>query len=513
MSDRYEDLHEQIDRQRRDAAPMGGSWKKEAGSWETIREFRDYARGRQRKTLNQDQIRIMSALLKHDFSDNVLKLILETHANRLRVARFDVDDENVADFLYDLWVKNQFPDLFSDALYATLRDGNHAIGLAWKAADRPGTFYGGRVVLTRERWWNGEDGVFVMYGDDGQPVYAVKEWKTSDRKPLTRRTVYFPESINRFVRDGEKWTPYTLPGEDAFEAVDPESGQRLRGVVPWVKRDGSPLGIPLIHLSNGTDNDSFYGTSLLDGGPLAFQDQLNGIQHDITAAALMNGSPQTWSKGFELPEDETTGDKIRIKTGPGMHHHAPEATAEFHVLEPGDLTQLGKSYHIKLEALCRNTNTPVHLITGQWPSGEAIFRAEMPLVGSTKKLGESVGPQTSSIAHRATEIENAFGYVVLDEEALIQTVFEPAEQRDSLTMWSVGEKAAAFVSTREVLRLAGYPPSRIDEIMTERRDEQAEKISAAQAAFSRPADLDLLMQASGQSVDVASENDDSNDES
>lgn len=510
-----ETIHERIERERSSTAPSSGSMSKKTGKWEIIREFRDYARGRQLKTLNADQMRIMSSVVKHDFSDNVLQLILWTHANRLRVARFDVEDDAVSDFLYDLWVRNQFPDLFADSTYATLRDGNHAISLDWKPSDDLTNQYGGRVQLSRERWWDGNEGVFIMYGDDGQPEYAVKEWLPLDEQPLKRRTIYFPDAIYRYVFDGN-WKPYTLPGEEDLQAIDPQNGVPMRGVIPWLKRDGTPLGIPVIHLPNGSDDDTYYGASLLDGGPLAFQDQLNAIQHDITAAALMNGSPQTFSKGFSLPDDpndlSATPRKIKVKTGPGMHHHADEPTASFETITPGDLTQLASAYQTKLSALCRNTNTPLHLITGQWPSGEAIFRAEMPLIGAVMKLGESLGPQWSTVAHRATEIANAYGQVQLDENALIQTVFEPPEQRDPITLWTAADKAAPYVSTREVLRLVGYMPDRIDAIMDERADEKAESVSAAQAAFSRPVELDALQRAAGQSIDVTEGNDNAGQE-
>lgn len=499
-----ESIHTRLERERAAMAPTGGSWAKSRGDWAIIQTFRDYARGRQKQTLNADQIRIMQGVLKHNFSDNVLKQILWAHANRLRVARFDVDDDAVADFLFDTWVRNQFPDLFADLIFATLRDGNHCVSLNWRYSDDPDNPYGGRVTFSRERWWDGKEGMFIMYGDDNQPVYAVKEWRplSTGPKPRKRRTIYWPDHFERYEWNGGVWQPYTIPGEESLEPVN-AAGLRVKGIVPWTKLDGSPLGIPVVHFANGSDDDSPYGASLLDGGPLAFQDQLNAIQHDILSASLMNGSPQTYSKGFSLPEDDDTpGKKIPIRMGPGIHHHTEEVTAEFGSIPPGDLTQLKMAYLTKLEALCRDTETPYHEITGQWPSGEAIFRAERPIVEATRKLGESVGPAGSTLMHRATEIVNTFGNVALDENALIQTIFEPPEQRDILTMWTVAEKAAAFVSKREVLRIVGYSPARIEEIMDELDEEQTASISAAQAAFSRPSSLDALQRAAGQSITV-----------
>jgi hypothetical protein len=189
-----------------------------------------------------------------------------------------------------------------------------------------------------------------------------------------------------------------------------------------------------------------------------------------------------------------------------MHHHADEPTAEFGIIEAGDLSQLKAAYMSKLEALCRNTATPLHIITGQWPSGEAIFREELPLVTAVHELGESMGPAMSSVAHKATELANAFGSGFdLDEDSLITTIFEDPAMRDPLALWSVAEKASAFVSQQEVLRLAGYPPDRIEQIMKELKEEKEASISAAQAAFNSPAALDALQRASGASLNAKSQ--------
>lgn len=490
-----ETIHQRIERERKTSAPDGFSWTQ-------IREFRKYARGYQRKTLNADQIRIMQAVVKNDFADNVLKKIIQEHSSRLRIARFDVDDEQVSAYLFEVYVKNQLSDLFAEACYAALRDGNHALSLNWHPTDDPDNPYGGYTTIARERWWDGKTGTFIMYGDNSKPIYAVKEWLPLGVAPRRRRTVYYPDYFVRYEFDGS-WK--VINTEDDIEVireagrVDEATGLALEGGVPWTHADGRAIGIPVIHLANGSDDDGFYGASILDGGVLAIQDQINAIQHDITAASMFNGSPQTFSKGFALPKDSNNRPE-RVVTGPGMHHHSDEEGAAWGTIPPGDLSQLAAAYRLKHEALARNTHTPLHSITGQWPSGEALYREELPLINDSKKLAESLGPAMSSVMHVSTEIQNAFGLAVLDTKALIRTIFEPPEQRDPLTNWAVAEKAAAHVSKREVLRIAGYEPKRIEEIVSEMEAEAAEALAAAQAAFTRPADLGGLQEANGDTV-------------
>lgn len=457
---------EDIEEIRKTASPLGTKWS-------DVRRYRDYYRGRQRGTLNADQVRILAAVLGNKFSDNLLRKIVNEHANRLRPARYDVEDNVAKDFLYMEWIKNQLPSLFSQVFVSTLRDANSAVMLSWQADARDDE-WGGYVGIYRERWWDGTEGVFVAYDDYGRPEFAVKEWSTRDR--LLRRTVYYPGEIQRLVRREGGWVSYVLPEDE---------GISRDGIVPWMKRNGDALGIPVVHFPNGSDDDTHYGASILSGGPLAFQDQINAIQHDMTAAAMLNGSPQTWSKGFELPLSDT-GERIMPRTGPGAHHHTPEDTAAWGNLEPGSLAELRSAYETKRAALCLVTDTPLHTITGVWPSGEAIFRAEMATTQAARTRAEVLGPRGASMAHRATEIYNAYGTgPEIDETSPISLLFEPPEQPDEMTRWDVAAKASNYVSDREVLRLAGYSPDRIEEIMDEKEAEARVAVEAQMAAFDR----------------------------
>ncbi len=437
----------------------------ELSRWSDLRIFRRYYRGRQRGTLNADQMRILQGVIGNKFAHNICKKIVNTKAHRLEMARWDVDNQAVVDFLFQLWTKNQVPDLFADMVVACIRDGNTCIGLNWVPSSD-----GGRVGLFLERWWDGQSGMFVHYDSYGQPDYAVKEWKTPNNQKY--RTIYFPDRLERYQSIGEGWSLYSLPGDPLTSTS---------GILPWVKGNGKPLGIPVIHFPNGNDDDTNYGASELDGGVLGFQDQINAIQHDITAVSLLTGSPRTTSKGFALEEDDD-GKKKMPKTGPGAHWHADDPTAEWGILEPGQVGPLKEGLMIKVDAVCQMTNIPVHAITGDWPSGEAIFRSEMGLVNDGEKLAKKVGPAMSSVAHRATEMANAFGSgPQLDEEALIRTIFAPLDKRDPLTLVMFAEKTAPFVSEQEVLRILGYAPEKILEILAEREAEAAAAIERQQA--------------------------------
>lgn len=464
--DNFLTIHEQIETDRKDALPSGRTWT-------DVRRYRRYYRGLQRGTLNAEQVRLLQGIIGNKFSHNICQRIVTEKANRLEVARFDVKNRAVSEFLVDTWVKNQFPDLFADMAVASLRDSNAFIGLNWVPSSDPKDLYGGRVSLKLERVWDGNEGVFFKFAHDGTVEYAVKEWTDSTGQ---YRTVYYDDHMVRFKIVDGNWTGYNLPGDPLPR---PSQG---RGYVAWTKKDGSGLGIPFVHFPNGNDDETYYGVSELDGGVMGFQDQINAIQHDLTAVSVLSGSPRTWSKGFEL-EKNPDGTKKQPRVGPGAHWHNDNETAEWGILEGGNPAPLIDVLWVKVKSVCQMKDVPFHAITGDWPSGEALFRAEMPAVMDGEKRAKKWGPRSASVMHMSTEIQNTFGKVALDETALITTVFESVERRDDLSRATVAQTVAPFVSKAEVLRLLNYPPDKVTQIIAEMDREADEAVERAQARF------------------------------
>jgi hypothetical protein len=378
-------------------------------------------------------------------------MILLACTSRLQITRFDCDAEAVTEYLHDLWVLASLPLLFKQVIYATARDGNHAVTLSWDNV-------AARVRLTRERWWDGRSGIFVAYDDLDQPTYAVKEWKNQQGK--LRRVVYWPDRIERYIQEGEGWQPFRLNGVNWQE--------------PWLDRNDGPLGLPLVHFrmvytsndSSEDDSDTSYGISELDGGVLGVQDEINDIQRDITASARYAGFQMMYGTGITLEKDSSGKVKPPI-VEPGAFFADASPSAAFGILPPGDLTQLVEAHKVKLQTVSRMTATPMHMISGDWPSGEALVRAEQPLVEKVMAMGEALGPAASSLMHKATLLANTFGNAGLDSEAMISTVFAPPDRRDALTLSQIASVAAPYVSRREVLRILGKSPDQQDQILKE----------------------------------------------
>lgn len=409
--------------------------------WKALIVFRDYAAGKHTSTLTSQATATLRMLIGRDYADNLCKVVLRAATDRLALERFTVDplDESdaakadagdVIDYLAGVMTRNGGGSLQGRIHYAAVRDGNTAVSLRWDNDRRA-------VRLRPEPWWDGTSGVWVAYDGDGEPEYAVRDWRVEelvlvdgryDYRQVDRRVVWWRDRIERYQKDGQGWKPAPKPGE-------PETG-----IVDWKRGDGTPLGIPVIHFAANADDDHAYGMSDLGGGVLGLQDEINDIQRSVTGAARHAGFPMYFASGIKQPKATTENPNpppLRIEVEPGLWItvDAPEARAM--VLEAGQIAPLLDAYNLKVKAICRMTGTPEHEITGVWPSGEALLRAEIGLVQRVERLQDLFSGPWTTVAHRCTELANAFGKADLDEEATIGPEWSSADRRDPLSVATV----------------------------------------------------------------------------
>lgn len=451
-------LHQQIENDRAAVLPEGATW-------EDVRLYRRYDRGIHAITLSSAQQRMLRGLIGRRFADNVVHKIVFEHANRLTLLGWKVGDERVQTFLNEFWIKNAMADLSADADYAVVRDGNHAAGLRWHEGQQ-------RVLASRERFWDGTNGVFFAYGDDGLLEYVVKEWEEDNYK---RRTVYWDDRIERYVNRTGTWQPFQLPTDDQWP-------------MPWIKRDGSPLHPPLVHLASISDDDTHYGASIMAGGILGLQDDINDIQRDITIAARMTAYQMYYGTGVTASLD-SDNEPIPVEIGPGMFLENENPDAKYGVLAAGDLSQIISAHHEKLQTIAYNSATPLHLITGgDWPSGEALLRSELPLIQQTGRLVDSIKPSWATYAHRATEIHNVFSSdVVLNEDVMIEAKFAPTDKRDEMALTDVESKKIDVLmklqslgfSSEYIMTKYGLTAEEIEEVKAQRLAEITANSEAA----------------------------------
>jgi hypothetical protein len=468
-----------------------------------LKTYRAYARGWHNDPRTTAQKDMLPELNLNRFCDNVCKLIVQTPANRLTIARFDTDapkraGKAILEFIRHVALINNLPNFAAAVNVATLRDGDHAVGLRWRTNPHGAAGDWGSVRLIREAWWNGEQGVFISYDDDDQPRYAVKEWGLGAN---LRRNVYYPDRIERFLGDHSgNW--YAVNYDS-----DPVQGGRP---VPWLDLDGNPLGIPFVHFANRllpndgpggipvargatattvaasdawwwrggatsatAQPDSRYGVSELDGGILGLQDHLNMSWWDLKAAEVFTGTQMLWGSGIAERKD-ATGNTIPYPVIPGGMITTTDPNGRFGHFPAGDLSQLRNAIADRKRAISLATRIPLNYIAGDWPSGEALQWSEVDFAEKVDKFGEVMGPAYASLMHKATRLANAFGRAGLDESVPITTVFTPSQRVNPLMIADSLVKVAGVFGVREAARQAGMQPADIERILGElEQDRQA----------------------------------------
>lgn len=449
---------------------------------EVVQDFRNYAKGRHELTLTNEQKEIVEGILKHEFADNVCHPVISEAADRIILLGFESEDAKVDEFLTDLFTTARLEDRTGEVHYDSLRDGNTVLVPAWNDNRE-------RIDIYREPWWDGESGVFVGYDKLDNPEYGVKEWFEDRRKGIKRRVIWFEDHFERWrsTDNGNSWKEFNLPLE---EGDDEETVLAKGWNIAWVKADlKTPLHIPYVHFPNSGRGSGNYGVSELDGGVLGYQDQLNALQFNISAAASMTAFQILWATGVDLTDPNDSTKKLTIRVKPGTLFDSPNHEAKFGAISAGSVEQLLKAYDAKLKRVAQMTRTPLHSITGgDWPSGEALLRAERPAVGKALRQIKKFKSCYQTLAHRAVEIANAFGRMNMNEDikgATITALMAPPQKYDLGALADVVSKVKDVLSDEECLRKLEYTDAQIVKIMKEKSERDRRSAENAAISFSR----------------------------
>jgi hypothetical protein len=466
-------------------------------SWKDIIQYRAYTAGKHAIILTDKQKTILRNLLNDRFCDNVCKQIVGEANGRIAFKGWECSNEPVKKWLDQFYKRAKVAARQSDIHFKSLRDGNFALAVNWDAKCQ-------FVNVFKENWWDGICGVYIHYDDTDCPDYAVKEWtyiamvKSADGQAMSpvqvkRRVIWFEDQVQKWesltgVSD-DSWFPAPLP-----EDVDGNGDQQWP--VPWLDSDGNPMGIPYIHFTNAQTMHGDYGLSELAGGVLGFQDQLNDMQYNITITGKMTGAQMYYATGVKLRKDPATQVSIPITVDAGMFHTSENEKSQFGTLPPGDIQQQIAGYNLKLKRVAQMTATPVHIITGgDWPSGEALLRAELPAVSKAKTQIESFKDSWISAATMAMKIYNRFkplGKETINydiDKGIVEACFDDPEKRDIVSRSIVVHNMVPNISIREGLRILGYSEERAQDVwdeMVEEQQKSADTMLTASTARATP---------------------------
>jgi hypothetical protein len=469
----------------RDTTPL-----EEGFVWPDIVKFRRYFNGKESPPLSARQQELLSGIDFQNFCDNICCQIVSEATGRIEFLNWKCKNPPVKDWLDEFTKLAKVSDRQGQWFTNVMRDGNFCVQVNFDPVK-------GMVKVYNEEWWNGIRGVFIYYNPAGEAEYAVKEWQVhqvvsnSAGQPqeivINRRLVWYEDHLERWYNTGaaagfDGWSPYILetdPKDINGDFVWP---------IPWVDDDGEPMGIPYIHFPNFGKTYGPYGVSELDGGVLGFQDCINDGQMNITITDRLTGGQMYYATGVSTQTPD--GKEIEIKVEPGKFHVTSNPDAKFGVLPAGDIDKQLAAYKNKVERVSQMTQTPLHLITGgDWPSGEALLRAESPAVNKAKRQIQVLTGSMTQMATMAMKLHNHYlpneriDYNIKD--GIIEAIFDDPEKRDIVSKSIVVHNLGPNVSKREALRMVGITEENAQSIYDEIKEEEKDSAEVAAQALTR----------------------------
>lgn len=317
--------------------------------------------------------------------------------------------------------------------------------------------------------------VNVCYSDDvpDSLEWASKQWvtqKTGPQNPngraIQRLNVYWPDRVEKWFRlhTGEAggtggWSAWSdTDGEDA--------------VVPWVRPDGTPRGVPVFHFANKPcDHD--YGRSEIRG-TIPQQELLNKLVIDLALVLDNHGSPEKWATGIE-PSQASTLSAI------GDLWSAADPNAKFGQFDAAHPEGLLAAIEGTLSRIARRSRTPLHLLTGgDMPSGEALKSAEAGLVAKVRdRQGVWGNRWEDAILYAARLAQDEGNDVDVPDDLIVSAQWQDPESRNEKTQLEAAIlKNELGVSKETLLRELGYNPE-------QERAARLVEVEEAQASMAR----------------------------
>jgi len=452
---------------------------------------RDYYDGHHRLAFATTNWRNEFGALFSAFSDNLCPAVIAAVKNRLAVVGFSALDEEQAeggprqvvrqsrprtdrvggddgpaDLAWDLWDDQRMDRRQKEVHLEALRGGASYI-IVWPDPDDENepAFYLNRA-----------DRVCVRYDDErpGTIDLAAKVW--IEKSKHARVNLYYDDRIEKFrtvstlsgglPRKADTFEPYNPDEEDGGEVIP-----HALDVVPVV-----PFTYDAVTGEPGRSR-------LTDVIPI--QDALNKSVADMLVAMEFHSIPQRWIVGLQTQTDPMTG-KVIPPFVPGADRiwNIPDPNAKLGQFEAANLAQfITVSDSFRAET-ARISGTPLHylLLSGTFPSGEALRAAEAPLEAVVSDTRDSFG----------SSWEDAFaigGRIRSGSDWNLSTVWrETVSRGEKEHAEAVQIKRDLGASRKQILRELGYSDAQIDAMDEEEAEEKIAKESQFDAGLGEGAE-------------------------
>ncbi len=421
---------------------------------------------------------------KVKFTVNHCATVINAVVERLKVTGFDVvsdaDDEGAqsqqedeikektpGEVIWDWWVKAKMDAVQIDAHRYAVRDSEAFILIDWDEDENTPEFILHQRYVD-ERLGGDGSGMWMEYpfGDTtAYPEYAVKQWfRWIEDVKVEFQTRYYPDRIEKYVREGGKWVELVTEFKDPEE---PEGEPIPVWPIPWVDNNGSPLGIPVAHFKNSNT-----ASDLKDVIPL--QDALNKTWLDILAASDSTAFRILvilgWVPTIDGKEPESDGGNI-LRVLPGQMLVTPKHPdgVEVDAIDPAELTPLLDAEDRIVFRIASVSDTPLSrfVVTRQVVAESTLKQQESPLLAKVEERQTLFGNAWEDMVRIATILSEAFGDGYdFPEDATFRTLWKDAATRDEEKEIEVAKgKKEIGVDVETLLGELGYDADEIAKIM------------------------------------------------
>ena len=385
------------------------------------------------------------------FRDNFMNVVVDSLSERLSVIGFEIENEAVADWAWELWKRNRM-DYVQNVIHAeTVMLGDSYLLCDWDDDNE------------RPRWTHQiAEMIMPHYNETTRTIdWASKKWIQRPRlgeEPETRLNLYYDDRVEKYVAKGGVWGKYQDDADDTWP-------------VPWLNGSGEPLGVPLIHFRNRPMGGDFGQSEIINVIPM--QDLLNKTLIDLTMILDTLAFPQRYT--------------LNVNHGASRLDILPGSVTEFHSeFDGGSVGQWNaasvdgplRAIESLVQHIAGTTRTPQHLfqIMGGAPSGEALKTAESGLVNKARQRMINFGNSWEDALMMAMRIQAAFGPAQpeIDEGSISTTWDDPETRNEMMHLQSLAAKRDLGVSKTQILREMGYNQEQIDGMD---EDAQAERVA------------------------------------
>jgi hypothetical protein len=354
-----------------------------------------------------------------EFRMNVVQSVSRSVVEKLGIIGFDSEDPDLIEWAQKVWGVNNMDAVQDDIYDAALCDGAHYVIVDWPVDGEYPRWLPQQYYTSTEVGGDGL-GCFIRYEQDDpnlDPIVGVKIWTDKiDDKQVQRRTLYFPDRIEKYARTGSggDWQPIMDEGDSAWP-------------IPWVDVDGNPLGVAVIPFYN-----KWMIPEASDAYPL--QDAVNKLVVDLlstedqTAYRILVALGFIPTKdGLELKSDGSNA--LEIEPGVVVGTTKSKTEASFGAIDPPELAPLMDLVQQMILWLAFVTDTPVnrYITTKLIASDQTLKQQEMPLIAKVENRQKLFGRGFKMCFDMSIKLAALYGDEAFQEGESVEVLWKSAQ--------------------------------------------------------------------------------------